>query len=287
MNAQFHPVTARCVNALTIDVEDYFQVSRLAAHIPQAIAWDSLPCRVEANMDRILALLAEARTYGRPSSRSAGSRSVIPRLVRSVVDAGHELASHGYEHAAGQPAGIWTVPRRHSLGEGRAGGHIRRPRSQTDTAHPAFRLARRISRPTTVSPKPDTATARASSDPPRSLRRSERAAIRARGASPDCSRCRVATVRALRSNWPAGGGGYFRLLPYRSRAGPFNASTLIDRESAIFYFHPWELDPEQPRVTGPDAKARFRHYLNLKSHGSDGSAVCWPISAGIASTGYS
>jgi len=74
----------------------------------------------------------------------------------------------------------------------------------------------------------------------------------------------VTTVRALRANWPAGGGGYFRLLPYRISRWSIQRVNAVDHESAIFYFHPWELDPEQPRVDGPGHKARFRHYLNLK-----------------------
>jgi polysaccharide deacetylase family protein (PEP-CTERM system associated) len=74
----------------------------------------------------------------------------------------------------------------------------------------------------------------------------------------------VATVRVLRSNWPAGGGGYFRLLPYRVSRWSLRRVNAVDGRPAMFYFHPWELDPEQPRVAGPGAKARFRHYLNLE-----------------------
>lgn len=74
----------------------------------------------------------------------------------------------------------------------------------------------------------------------------------------------VATVRMLRSNWPAGGGGYFRLLPYRVSRWSLRRVNAVDGRPAMFYFHPWELDPGQPRVPGPGAKARFRHYLNLE-----------------------
>jgi len=74
----------------------------------------------------------------------------------------------------------------------------------------------------------------------------------------------VATVRVLQSNWPAGGGGYFRLLPYRVSRWSLRRVNAVDGRPAMFYFHPWELDPGQPRVAGPGAKARFRHYLNLE-----------------------
>jgi len=73
----------------------------------------------------------------------------------------------------------------------------------------------------------------------------------------------VATIRMLNSNWPAGGGGYFRLLPYGVSKWSIQRVNAVDRRPAMFYFHPWELDPAQPRVKGPGPKARFRHYLNL------------------------
>ena len=74
----------------------------------------------------------------------------------------------------------------------------------------------------------------------------------------------VATVRLFSANWPAGGGGYFRLLPYGVSRWSIRRINDVDRKPAMFYFHPWELDPEQPRVAGPGVKTRFRHYVNLK-----------------------
>ena len=74
----------------------------------------------------------------------------------------------------------------------------------------------------------------------------------------------IATVRMFRANWPAGGGGYFRLLPYAVSRWSIRRINAIDRKPAMFYFHPWEIDPGQPRVSGAPAKTRFRHYLNLK-----------------------
>jgi polysaccharide deacetylase family protein (PEP-CTERM system associated) len=73
----------------------------------------------------------------------------------------------------------------------------------------------------------------------------------------------VATVRLLHANWPAGGGGYFRLLPYGVSRWSLRRVNARDGKPAIFYFHPWEIDPEQPRVDGVGLKSRFRHYLNL------------------------
>src|SRR6266540_1338799 len=74
----------------------------------------------------------------------------------------------------------------------------------------------------------------------------------------------ITTARLFRTNWPAGGGGYFRLMPYAVSRWLIRHVNRCDEESAIFYFHPWEIDPEQPRVSGVDAKTRFRHYVNLR-----------------------
>ena len=74
----------------------------------------------------------------------------------------------------------------------------------------------------------------------------------------------VATVRLLGTNFPAGGGGYFRLLPYRVSRWSIRTINARDRRPAMFYVHPWELDPDQPRVPGADARTRFRHYVNLQ-----------------------
>jgi len=71
------------------------------------------------------------------------------------------------------------------------------------------------------------------------------------------------TIRSFRRNWPAGGGGYFRLLPYWFSRRLLRRVNEIDGEAAVFYFHPWELDPSQPRIPGIDAKTRFRHYVNI------------------------
>ncbi|PYX67394.1 MAG: polysaccharide deacetylase family protein, partial [Acidobacteria bacterium] len=74
----------------------------------------------------------------------------------------------------------------------------------------------------------------------------------------------VATIRMLRNNLPAGGGGYFRLLPYAVSRWSIRHINAVDRKPAMFYFHPWELDPDQPRVDGVSAKTKFRHYVNLR-----------------------
>jgi polysaccharide deacetylase family protein (PEP-CTERM system associated) len=71
------------------------------------------------------------------------------------------------------------------------------------------------------------------------------------------------TLRLLSRNWPASGGGYFRLMPYKLSSWMIRRVNEIDQLPAVFYFHPWEVDPDQPRIAGISAKTRFRHYLNL------------------------
>jgi polysaccharide deacetylase family protein (PEP-CTERM system associated) len=73
----------------------------------------------------------------------------------------------------------------------------------------------------------------------------------------------VSTVRVMNTNLPAGGGGYFRLLPYAVSRWSVSRINKVDRRPAMFYFHPWEIDHGQPRVNGIPVKTRFRHYVNL------------------------
>jgi polysaccharide deacetylase family protein (PEP-CTERM system associated) len=73
----------------------------------------------------------------------------------------------------------------------------------------------------------------------------------------------VTTTRLFQRNWPAGGGGYFRLMPYSLSRWLLKRVNDVDRQPAVFYFHPWEIDPDQPRVRNVGVKTRFRHYVNL------------------------
>jgi polysaccharide deacetylase family protein (PEP-CTERM system associated) len=258
MNAQVVAADA-IVNALTVDVEDYFQVSAFAAHIPRS-SWDSQPCRVEANIERILGLLSEAKvsatffTLGWIAER-------YPALVRRLVDGGHELASHGYEHlrANEQAYGAFLADIRlaKAVLEDIAGREVKGYRAPSFSIGPAnfwaFDCIAEAGYRYSSSIYPIRHDHYGAPDAPRFP-------YKVRENLLDVP---VATVRMLNSNWPAGGGGYFRLLPYRISKWSISQVNAVDRRPAMFYFHPWELDPTQPRVKGPGAKARFRHYLNL------------------------
>jgi polysaccharide deacetylase family protein (PEP-CTERM system associated) len=258
MNAQVVAADA-IVNALTVDVEDYFQVSAFAAHIPRS-SWDSQPCRVEANIERILGLLSEAKvsatffTLGWIAER-------YPALVRRLVDGGHELASHGYEHlrANEQAYGAFLADIRLATAvlEDIAGREVKGYRAPSFSIGPAnfwaFDCIAEAGYRYSSSIYPIRHDHYGAPDAPRFPYKVRENLLEVP----------VATVRMLNSNWPAGGGGYFRLLPYRISKWSISQVNAVDRRPAMFYFHPWELDPTQPRVKGPGAKARFRHYLNL------------------------
>lgn len=258
MNAQ--AVAAEpIVNALTVDVEDYFQVSAFAAHIPRS-SWDSQPCRVEANIERILGLLAEANvsatffTLGWIAER-------YPALVRRLVDGGHELASHGYGHLRANEQGygefLADIRLAKAVLEDIAGREVNGYRAPSFSIGPAnfwaFDCIAEAGYRYSSSIYPIRHDHYGAPDAPRFPYQVRETLLEVP----------VATVRMLNSNWPAGGGGYFRLLPYRISKWSISHVNAIDRRPAMFYFHPWELDPTQPRVKGPGAKARFRHYLNL------------------------
>jgi polysaccharide deacetylase family protein (PEP-CTERM system associated) len=247
------------VNALSVDVEDYFHVSAFESVIGRH-EWDLMECRVERNVERILALLADAQatatffTLGWIAER-------YPHLVRRIADGGHEVASHGFSHqraSAQTPAEFLADIRlakaviEDVIGRDVAG--YRAPSfsiGETNAwAYDAIAEARyRYS----SSIYPIRHDHYGTPDAPRFAHESR----------PGLIEVPVATVRVLRRNLPAGGGGYFRLLPYGISRWSIARINARDGKPAMFYFHPWELDPEQPRVTAASKKSRYRHYVNL------------------------
>lgn len=248
------------INALSVDVEDWFQVGAFE-HTLSRQDWDSLPRRVEANTDRVLALFAESGvkatffTLGWVAER-------YPAAIRRIVDAGHELASHGYDH---QRVFTFTAEEfRADLRKSRAiledaGGvaikGYRAPSFSIDTrtpwAHPILA---------------EEGYAYSSSVAPvvhdhYGWPEAPRFAFRPVEGS-DLVELPVTTARLRGRTLAAGGGGFFRLLPY---AFSHWAVRQVNRDArpAIIYFHPWEIDPEQPRVPGAPLKSRIRHYTNL------------------------
>jgi polysaccharide deacetylase family protein (PEP-CTERM system associated) len=246
-------------NALTVDVEDYFQVSALAPHIARA-HWDRIPCRVERNVERILELLAEASaratffTLGWIAERH-------PELVRRIAAAGHEVASHGYGHLRiheQTPSEFaQDIRRAKSLLEDLVGAEVKGYRAPSFSIGAktlwAFDEIAKAGYKYSSSVYPVRHDLYGMPDAPRFPYRPRA----------DLIEIPVSTAPVLNRNLPAGGGGYFRLLPYSVSRGLIRRVNTLDRRPAVFYFHPWEIDAAQPRVPGTSFKTRFRHYVNL------------------------
>jgi polysaccharide deacetylase family protein (PEP-CTERM system associated) len=248
-------------NAMTIDVEDYFQVSAFAPHIARD-SWADRECRVEANVDRILGILDDGAvvatffTLGWIAER-------YPKLVRRIVDGGHELASHGYGHlrASDQShtAFLEDISSSKTILEDIGGQAVHGYRAPSFSIGPANLWA--------LDALQEAGYRYSSSIYP---------IVHDHYGMPDAPRFAfypngdqgllevpITTVRLMKRNLPAGGGGYFRLMPYALSRWMMRQVNQQDRQPAIFYFHPWELDPGQPRQQGLEWKTRFRHYVNL------------------------
>ncbi len=248
------------VNALTIDVEDYFQVSAFAPYIARS-TWEAQPCRIERNIERILELLAENGVHGTFFTLGWIAER-YPEMVRRIVAGGHEMASHGYEHeragALDADAFFADVALAKAVLEDIAGSAVCGYRA------PSFSIGEHNRWAYDCLAK---AGYRYSSSvyPIRHDHYGSPGGSRfAHMAHTQILEVPIATARLFRTNFPAGGGGYFRLMPYALSRWLLQRINRCDAEPAIFYFHPWEIDPEQPRVDGVDAKTRFRHYVNLE-----------------------
>lgn len=246
-------------NALTIDVEDYFQVSALAPHFPKE-SWNDTPCRVERNVLKILELLD--RSGARATFFTLGwIAERYPKLIRAIAEQGHEVASHGYGHqrASDQTpeAFLADIQLAKAVLEDIAGCEVRGYRAPSFSvglsnpwAHGCIEAAGYTYSSSVYPVKHDHYGV---PDAPRFPYAVGKGLVE----------IPITTVRRFGRNWPVGGGGYFRLLPYPVSAWGIRKVNQEDRKPAIFYFHPWEIDPGQPVVHEASAKARFRHYVNL------------------------
>jgi polysaccharide deacetylase family protein (PEP-CTERM system associated) len=251
---------------MTVDVEDYFQVQAFA-HCVARDTWDSRPSRVEANVERILALFAGADVQATFFTLGWVARR-HPAMVRRIVDAGHELASHGWDHTRADeqdPAGFAAdISRTKSLLEDTGGVPVRGYRAATFSIGArnqwAFRVLDDAGYEYSSSVNPIHHDLYGMPDAPRVPFQPQGGRL---------WEIPMTTVRLFGRNWPCSGGGYFRLLPsslYRAGLGWLNRH---DGQPGIFYFHPWEVDPGQPRIPGCGWKSRVRHYTNLSRMEAD------------------
>lgn len=247
-------------NAMTVDVEDYYQVSAFDPFVPRS-TWSEYEGRVEANTDRILELFESYNVSGTFFTLGWVAEK-YPALVRRIVDGGHELASHGWDHLM-----VTKLSRDEFAADIRRAKHVLEDTTGaqvTGYRAPSYSFTKKNDWAHTVlaeqgyryssSVAPIKHDLYGIPDAPRF------AHPRAEGAVIELP---ITTARVLGRNVPCGGGGWFRLYPYQLSQWAIKRVHKKDQERAIFYFHPWEIDPEQPRISGLSARARFRHYQNL------------------------
>ena len=249
------------VNAMTVDVEDYFQVSAFEATVSRH-RWNDFESRVCGNTDRLLDLFAEhdvTATFfvlGWVADR-------YPALVRRIAAAGHEIASHGYWHRLTYD--LSPAEFRKDIREAKAVLEAVSGTPVLGYRAPSYSITKRSMWALDVlieeghvydsSIYPIHHDRYGVPDAPRHCHRIERSA----GTIWEFP---GSTVRHLGKNLPIGGGGYFRLLPYAWTRRGIRHVNAVEGKPVVFYLHPWEIDPEQPRLQA-SALSRFRHYRNL------------------------
>jgi len=248
------------INAMTVDVEDYFQVSAFETLVDKA-QWQTLPKRVEDNTLRILDLFAAQQvratffTLGWVAER-------YPQLVKEIVKGGHEIASHGWEHVrvnTQSPAEFRNdVERTRKLLQDISGEPVigYRAASYSIGASESWAWEQLAEAGHLYS---------SSIVPIRHDLYGIPGAPRFAFATADnrLLEIPITTVSLAGRNVNCGGGGWFRLFPYKFSRWALARVNEHEKQSGIFYIHPWEIDPAQPRPEGLGLRTRFRHYLNL------------------------
>jgi polysaccharide deacetylase family protein (PEP-CTERM system associated) len=246
---------------MTVDVEDWFQVQAFAETLPRE-TWDGLERRVEANTDRILRLFADAKIVGTFFTLGWVAER-HPALIRRIVAAGHELASHGYWHRLAYsqtPAEfLEDVAGARKLLEDIGGVPVQGYRA------PTFSMNQR--NPWAFGALEQAGYRYSSSVYPirhdlYGMPHAPRFPYRPGGGT--LIEIPMTTLRLGGRNLPCAGGGYFRLLPYAVFRAGLRRFNRKEAAPGLFYTHPWEIDAGQPVVAAAPAMAKFRHYLNLK-----------------------
>jgi polysaccharide deacetylase family protein (PEP-CTERM system associated) len=251
----------RTVNAMTVDVEDYFHVSVFDGVVPR-MQWETLESRVERNTDRLLALFAECGIRGTFFVLGWVAER-HPQLVARIAAAGHEIASHGFAHRLVYDLTPTMfredIRRSKQVLEDAAGVRVEGYRAPSYSVTPRSLWALDVlidegfQYDASIFPiHHDRYGIPLSPRHPYRLQR-RRGSIMEAPAS---------TMRWGLLNFPVAGGGYFRILPYAWTQWGIARINAGEGRPAIFYLHPWEIDPEQPRLPA-GALSRFRHYRNL------------------------
>lgn len=246
---------------MTVDVEDYFQVGAFENDIRRS-NWDNFECRIERNMDIILKMFddhsvkATFFTLGWIAER-------YPLIVRQITENGHELASHGMNHRRATDQShtefMDDVKSSKKLLEDISGSQVNGYRA------PSFSIGEKNL--WALEALYESGYKYSSSIYPIQHDHYGMPTASRFAFSPiknqDFLEMPVTTVEVLGRKIPCGGGGYFRLLPYFISNFAMQRVNKKDKQPCIFYFHPWEIDPDQPRQTQAGLKSKFRHYTNL------------------------
>ena len=250
------------INGMSVDIEEWFQVGAFEGVISRS-EWDSLPHRVESNVLAILDLFAQAGvratffTLGWVAQRHGG-------LMRHIADAGHELASHGWDHARvftlDAQSFAQDIEKARKVIEDASGQQV------TGYRAPSFSIDQRT--PWAFDVLAQQGYRYSSSVAPVAhdhygWRTAPRFAFRPLPTA-DLVEIPVTTAVLAGKRLAAGGGGFFRVLPYGFSRWAIRQVNRQDGRPAVFYFHPWEIDPGQPRMNHAPLRSRLRHYTNLE-----------------------
>lgn len=255
----------KTTNALSIDVEDYFHVTAFDRYVSRD-RWDEYPLRVEGNTSRVLDILglhgvrATFFVLGWVAER-------LPRLVRMIGDHGHEIACHGYGHEVIYRIGPQRfrddIRKARSILEDITGGPVRgyRAPSYSITGKSLWALEILVeegfSYDSSVFPIVHDIYGIPGGERFPHVIQTQSGSIR---------EFPISTLSLKIGNWqariPVAGGGYMRLFPVSLLRRAIRHINDVEKQPAVIYFHPWEIDPEQPRIKAC-LKSRFRHYLNL------------------------
>ena len=248
-------------NALSVDVEDWFQVGAFERTIDRS-DWEGLTHRVERNTDAVLDLFAQAGVTGTFFTLGWVAER-YPVLMRRIAEAGHEVASHGYDHAR-----VFTftpeqfradLRKSRAILEDASGQKVSGYRAPSFSIDPRTPWAHPILAEEGYAYSSSVAPIRHDHygwpDSPRFAWKPV--------AGSDLLELPVTTAKLGQRTLAAGGGGFFRLLPYGFSRWAIRQVNGQAQRPAIIYFHPWEIDPDQPRVAGAPLRSRVRHYTNL------------------------
>jgi len=254
-------MTERVINGLSVDVEDWFQVGAFEGVIDRS-NWDGLADRVDRNCSAILDMFAKADVKATFFTLGWVAQRHGP-LMRQIVAAGHEIASHGWDHERvfrlDSKSFAADLERSRKVIEDAAGVEI------TGYRAPSFSIDSRT--PWAYMVLAEQGFKYSSSVAPIAhdhygWREAPRFAFKPLPWS-DLIEIPVTTAHFAGRRLAAGGGGFFRVLPYGFSRWAIRQVNTRDGRPAVFYFHPWEIDPAQPRVTGASLRSKVRHYTNL------------------------